>query len=115
MTHDQLRQHHFERLNAYRHSTEYADYARSIGSSPPAGDLPSLIGNRWEIDKAIYDEFLEMLPPLGWRGGTFYMREFTFDDITTKFTKEGEKYYCEFARWPERVVRVSGEQGERGR
>ncbi len=102
MTHDAIRKNHFERLNAYRHSAEYAEYAKHIGAEVPEGDLPCLIGNRWEIDGDVHREFLEMLPPLGWRGNTFFMREFTFDDITAKFSKDGDKYYCEFSRYPER-------------
>ena len=117
MTHDQLRTEHFRRLNAYRHPSEYAAYAKEIGATPPPGNLPSLIGDRWEIDRAIYEEFLEMLPPLGWKGGTFFMREFSFGDITAKFTKDGDRYFCEFAHFPERHadrVRAEGEQ-RRGR
>jgi hypothetical protein len=102
MTHDSVRKNHFERLNNYRHSAEYAEYARTIGADIPQGELPSLIGNKWEIDAETYREFLEMLPPLGWRGETFYMSEFTFSDISTKYSKEGDKYYCEFARYPEK-------------
>lgn len=97
-----IRTRHFERLNSYRNSAEYAQYAREIGADVPQGDLPSLIGNRWEIDEQTYREFLEMLPPLGWRSGSFYLSEFTFGDITTKYTKDRDKYYCEFARFPER-------------
>jgi hypothetical protein len=41
-----------------------------------------------------------VLPPLAYRDGSFYLSEFTFHDITTKYTKEGDKYYCEFAHWP---------------
>ena len=117
MTHDQLRTEHFRRLNAYRNSAEYADYAKEIGATPPGGDLPTLIGDRWQIDRTIYDEFLGMLPPLGWKGGTFYMREFSFGDITAKFTKEGERYFCEFAHYPARHAdRVRAEGGlDRGR
>lgn len=113
MTHQQLRDRHFQRLNRYRQSRECRDYCRQIGSTPPAGDLPSLIGDRWEIDRDIYEEFLEMLPPLGWTGGTFYMREFSFGDVTAKFSKEGDRYFCEFARYPARHadrVRAEGEQ-----
>lgn len=43
-----------------------------------------------------------MLPPLAYNNGSFYLSEFTFGDITTKYTKEGDRYYCEFARYPER-------------
>lgn len=115
MSQPSLRDNHFQRLNAYRNSAEYADYARQIGAEPPAGQLPSLIGARWEIDRAIYEEFLEMLPPLGWKGGAFYMREFSFDDITAKFTKEGDKYYCEFARYPARHAEQVRAEGGHGR
>src|SRR5271156_902817 len=43
-----------------------------------------------------------MLPPLAWQGGSFYMSEFTFGDITAKYTKEGDRYFCEFAHYPAR-------------
>jgi hypothetical protein len=102
MTHAQIRQTHFQRLNSYRNSAEYAQHANEIGADIPPGELPSLIGNRWEIDEQTYREFLNVLPPLGWRNGTFYLSEFTFGDITTKYTKDGDKYFCEFARFPER-------------
>lgn len=102
MTPEQIRKHHFDRLNDYRNSAEYAAYAREIGADVPQGDLPSLLGNRWEISEEIYNEFLEMLPPLGWRGNSFFLREFTFGDVTAKFTKDGDAFYCEFARYPER-------------
>lgn len=117
MTHEHLRDEHFRRLNDYRQSAEYADYAKAIGAIPPPGNLPSLIGDRWEIDKAIYNEFLETLPPLGWKDGTFYMREFSFGDITAKFSKEGDRYFCEFARYPAKhAERVRAEGGQlRGR
>jgi hypothetical protein len=102
MTHEELRKNHFARLNNYRHSAEYAEYAKLIGAPVPEGDLPCLLGHRWEIDKEIYDEFLGMLPPVNWRRGAFFLSEFTFDDITTRYSMDGDKYYCEFARFPER-------------
>ena len=102
----EIRKRHFERLNNYRHSAEYAEYAKASGAEVPQADRPCLIGDRWEIDSELYHEFLEMLPPLGWRGGSFYMSEFTFDDITAKFTKNGDRYYCEFARYPARAKPV---------
>ena len=67
MTHAEIRARHFERLSGYRNSVESAQYAREIGADIPTGDLPSLVGNRWEIDEQTYDEFLGVLPPLGWR------------------------------------------------
>jgi hypothetical protein len=102
LTHDEIRQNHFDRLNDYRNSAEYADYCRKIGNAAPEGDLPPMLGKRWEVDEATYMEFLEMLPPLGWLGGTFFMQEFTFDDITAKFTRQGDRYFCEFAQYPAR-------------
>lgn len=92
-----LRDEHFKRLNNYRNSSEYAAYAQRVhGDYVPPDNLPSLIGVRWQIDEEIYMEFLEILPPLRWRGDSFLMSEFCFGTITTKYTKEGERYYCEF-------------------
>lgn len=102
MTHDEIRKQHSQRLSGYCQSSEYAEYAKRIGAEVPQGSLPSLLGDKWEIDRETYREFLEMLPPLGWSGDTFYMCEFSFDDITAKFSKEDGKYYCEFARYPEK-------------
>ncbi len=61
MSPEDIRINHFYRLNDYRRTKEYQDYARSIGADMPAGDLPSLLGDRWEITEDIYDEFLNML------------------------------------------------------
>lgn len=110
MTHEALRAAHFHRLNSYRQSQEYAAYAREIGADVPEGELPSLIGNRWQIDADIYHEFLEVLQPMGWKDGTFYIREFSFGDITAKFTREGDRYFCEFARYPEPAVDVTASE-----
>src|SRR5271163_4930279 len=98
-THDELRTQHYQRLNGYRHSAEYAEHAREAGYPVPEDELPSLIGKRWEIDCEIYEEFLGMLPPMGWRNGSFFMCEFSFGDVTAKYTREGDKYFCEFARY----------------
>lgn len=102
MTHDQIRQRHFEHLNSYRQSAEYAAYAKQVGMAVPEGELPTMIGKRWEIDAETYMEFLEVLPPLAHWPGSFVLSEFTFGDVTTKYTREGDHYYCEFARYPER-------------
>jgi hypothetical protein len=76
MTHDSIRARHFERLNSYRNSKEFADYYRSIGNQVPEGELPSLIGDRWEIDEETYWEFLEVLPPLAYLANRFTCRNF---------------------------------------
>jgi len=102
MTSDEIRKRHFKRLNSYRHSMEYAEYARKNGDGVARGGLPRLIGDRWEIDEAIYNEFLGMFPPLGWRHNGFFLSEFSFGDVTTRYTKDGDRFFCEFARYPER-------------
>lgn len=99
MTHDEIRKRHSDQLQNYLRSAEYAEYTREIGANFPQDALPSLLGKRWEIDEKTYREFLEVLPPLAYHNGSFYLSEFTFGDITTKYTKEGDRYYCEFARY----------------
>lgn len=101
MTHEEIEAAHYQRLNSYRQSAEYAAFASQIGAEVPEGELPSLLGKRWEIDEETYWHFLEVLPPMGWNDDTFYLREFSFDDITTKYSKEDGRYFCEFARFPE--------------
>jgi hypothetical protein len=67
---------------------------------------PPAVGEKWEIDKAEYWYALESFcPPLGWTGPeghseSFYSREFRDDVITKKFTREGDRYFCEFAEYP---------------
>jgi hypothetical protein len=99
MTHKEIRKHHSGRLRGYRQSAEFANYAKAAGLPVPQGELPSLLGERWEIDEETYQEFLEVLPPLAHQGGSFYLSEFTFGNITTKYTREGDRYYCEFATY----------------
>ena len=103
MTPTSLRDDHFARLNDYRQTREYADWCESIGWARPAGDLPSILGQRWEIDEAIYHEFLEIMPPLHWRGGSFFMCEESFGGLHSKFTEQGGRYWCEFALLPRRA------------
>ena len=102
MTHDDIRSTRYARRNGYRRSAEYAEYAEPIGADVPQGDLPSLLGDRWETDEGIYDHFLEILPPLGWRGDAFCMSESSFDGATSKSSREGDRHWCEFARYPGR-------------
>ena len=104
MTPAKTRDNHYARLNDYRRTREYQDYAREIGIDVPGDNLPSLLGQRWEIDEAIYDEFLNMIPPLYWRGGSFYCREECFGGLYAKFTQEGDRYFCEYARLPKRLL-----------
>jgi hypothetical protein len=89
---------HYRRLNDYRNSAEYFEYAQALGMDAKPSTR-KLIGERWEINEELYNDFLDMLPPMGWRNGAFYMCEYSFDNITAKFSKEGDKFYCEFARY----------------
>lgn len=92
-------------LQSYRKYREYAQFTRTLGydhklaepfTSAEIDKLPSLTGGRWEIDEAIFNEFRDMLPPLNYRLNSFMMREFCFGSITTKYTREGDRYYCQF-------------------
>jgi len=91
-----IRYRHYKNLNNYRDSIEYAEYAKDIGYSSFAfkDTKRSIIGDKWEITEEIYDDFLNMLPPLNYKDNSFYMREYCFDNITTRFSKSGDKYFC---------------------
>jgi hypothetical protein len=99
-----LRDEHFKRLNAYRKSREYVEYAKMIGIDTTeiiaeyarTGELPTIVNKPWRIDERIYNEFLNMLSPMDWRNGSFKMREYVFGTITTMYTKKGDAYFCEF-------------------
>lgn len=71
---------HYERLNVY-----------------PADPV---VGEKWEIEEAVWWLFLEVLPPLAYTGHSFYMVEFYTGNITTRYSREGEKFYCEWAMYP---------------
>lgn len=58
------------------------------------------IGQPWEIDENIYWEFLGMLPPLDYKNGSFYMSEFYSGNLTTRYSRQGNRYFCEFAIYP---------------
>lgn len=59
------------------------------------------VGLKWEINRDLYLEFLGILPPLDYRNdGSFYMREFCSGRMTTRYTIENGRYYCEFANYP---------------
>ena len=79
---------HLATLNAYRQSREYQAYACEIGVDVPGYNLPSLFGQRCEIDEGIYNEFLT----LHCRGGSFFMCGGSFGGIHAKFTEEGGRY-----------------------
>lgn len=96
---EEIRDNHYARLNDYRNTKEYQEYCRDVGIPfVEKENLPSLLNNRWEINEELYWEFLEMLPPVGYTNGCFFMCERLFDNISAYFSKEGGKYYCEYRR-----------------
>jgi hypothetical protein len=74
------RSQHFANLNQYRERDQ------------PAA---TMLGMWWEIDEAIYEEFLNMLPPAYCTGG-FRMIEKLTDDIAATFQRVGDRYFCSF-------------------
>ena len=47
------------------------------------------------IDEKTYWHFLECLPPLRFDGNVFFMSEFLTGNLTLKFWKIKEEYFCE--------------------
>ena len=90
---------HYRQLNAYKDDPAYS---MDAGYEERAAFFAGTVGRKWEINEAIYDEALDMLPPLAWRGDSFYFAEFLFDDITHRFSREGDRYFCEVAYFPPR-------------
>lgn len=88
------RKEHFERLNAWSKDPAWREGRYDFGA---------LVGQKWEIDKGTYWEFLEVLPPLGYTGSAFYLSEFLTEDITSYYSKVGGRYFQEYRRAPARV------------
>lgn len=96
------RQEFFEHLNAYNKTPEYQAYVAGTGPRP---DFGKLVGQRVEITEAEYWYFLEVLPPVGFTGRSFYMSEFLTEDITSYFEQKGSRYFHEYRRAPLAVQR----------
>ncbi|MER8983943.1 hypothetical protein [Mesorhizobium sp. M0843] len=66
-----------------------------------------MLGKFWQIDQTIYDEFLEMLPPIYCPGG-FRLCERLTDDIAATYLKVGPYHWCTFTNLtttrPEKMV-----------
>lgn len=90
---------HFERLNRWTKDPEYL----ASHTGPGRYDFGALVGQKWEIEEKTYWYFLEVLPPVGMKGGGFYMSEFLTGDITSYYSKVGNKYFHEYRRAPARV------------
>lgn len=55
--------------------------------------LEGVVNNWMEITYDRYTEMLEVLPPMFWRGSTFFLSELTCYNISAFFCKWGDKYY----------------------
>jgi hypothetical protein len=58
------------------------------------------VGERQEVNEAVYRYFEDLMTPCLWTETSFYMAEFDDDEVTRKYTREGELYFCEFAEYP---------------
>lgn len=95
------REEHFERLNAWKETEEWKN---------SRFDFETLVGQRWEITRELYDYFLEILPPVRWRSvGTgeesFFMSEALSGDIRSKYSRENGRYFHEWSRIPKGTYR----------
>jgi hypothetical protein len=103
-----VRAEHFRRMNAYRDNPTYKSLETD---NEREAFFAGEVGRKWETNEAVYDEFLNLLPPMGWRGGSFYMSEFLFGDITHRFSHEGDRNFCEVANYPPRAAPGARPQG----
>jgi hypothetical protein len=100
---DEVRRNHFQHLNQVPQSE---------------------FGERWEINKVLWWEHLETFAEVlgftatpepggadGWATASFYSPEFRRDDITTKYTKDGDRYFCEIVRYPGGIDAAYHEMG----
>lgn len=74
------RRQHYLNLNLYKMELQNADW---------------MLGKFWQIDQEIYDEFLNLLPPIYCAGG-FRLCERLTRDIAATFVKVGNDYWCAF-------------------
>ena len=89
----------FRQLNAHR---EDPAYPALDGYEDRVAFFATQVGRKWEIDAALYDEFLNLLPPRAYQGDSFVMREFLFDDITHRFSRADDRHFCGVVAWPPR-------------
>ncbi len=101
---NKLKDEHFRQLNAYR---DLPAYKEADDYEARAAFFATTVGRKWEIDAELYEEFLNILPPIGWRGDSFHMGEFLFDDITHKYSREDDRYFCEVVYYPLRPDRAA--------
>jgi hypothetical protein len=71
------REEHFANLNGYDNDGRY---------SP--GECAYVVGHRWEVTEEIFNEFLNVLPPIRWIGDSFCMSEMLSGSITSMYFKD---------------------------
>ena len=64
-------------------------------------DYQDIKGLKAKITEEDYDNFLNVLPPLGWKKNTFYLSEFLSGDLTYNFSRVGKQCYCDVADFRE--------------
>ncbi len=91
------RDEHFKNLNVVIHGVDgYFDLSREDQNERMVNSLH----RPWEITEEIYEEFLEMLPPVNWSGGSFYMLEFSAGNARGHYFQKDGKFYAEEATYP---------------
>ncbi len=60
--------------------------------------LNSLCGNWQEITEDEYNEMLNILPPVDWKNGGFFIGERYMDDVTAFYQQWRDKYYTSYQR-----------------
>jgi hypothetical protein len=73
-------------------------------------DYQNIEGLKAEITEKDYDYFLNVLPPIEWKGNAFYMSEFYTGDLTAKFYKKGSKYFVEVVDFRKEFPKISDKE-----
>lgn len=58
----------------------------------------TLIGKWKEVSEEEYNDQLNILPPLDWRNGGFFMSEIYIGDVSSFYQRWNDKYYTSFQR-----------------
>ncbi|MEQ9153506.1 MAG: DUF1419 domain-containing protein [Parvibaculum sp.] len=61
-------------------------------------DWSGQLGNVWEIDEETFCYFLDLLPPMRYRGDSFLVSEPLTSDIHPAYFKNGHRYFSGYVR-----------------
>lgn len=61
-------------------------------------DWSGQLGNVWEIDEDTFCYFLDLLPPMRYRGDSFLLSEPLTGDVHPAYFKHGRRYFCGYVR-----------------